>query len=498
MTSWTPARSILLSQLLDDVVGTEEMVRIRQDYCMIYDCIHSTGTNVNTYYTGSKAEGLDLPGSDHDYMLDINKIRNIQVIHTGHDTPCANYRNLFVMSTENVPTCFVMLRSISPIRDRDLFNACQDMNNSLYLSSYLYVHNTTVKLKEWFPDLEITRQGPSTEGWNPFMDISESRIDAVTSIHCSFLPDSAREWQSRSRTFTWPSPCDFKTIVDFGFHLVPVGHPHSDTNMMEWRISFSVPERILVSSFNHTQMQCYAVMKLILKEFIHPHCSPPCRVLCSYFIKTFLFWEYEEIDPSFWCKENFRECIMRLLSNFCECIRERSLKHYFIKSFNLLSVKMTDQAQSELLRIFDIIIQSDISIIKECKTLNKVWVDNLNQDSDKNNVAEIVKRNVLRNDMCMMDAIYELQDVVQQLLNHTYVDQLTLISQFITHYHMHHIVYKTDLPSFAIRILFHQKYVIIVYLCESSRRSCPVSLRLLYTTLDIVIWMLATKQKNGI
>ena len=37
MASWNPARSILLSQLLDDVVGTEEMVRIRQDYCRMFD-----------------------------------------------------------------------------------------------------------------------------------------------------------------------------------------------------------------------------------------------------------------------------------------------------------------------------------------------------------------------------------------------------------------------------------------------------------------------------
>ena len=58
MTSWTPARSILLSQLLDDVVGTEEMVRIRQDYCRILDWIRSTGTNTKNYFTGSKAEGL--------------------------------------------------------------------------------------------------------------------------------------------------------------------------------------------------------------------------------------------------------------------------------------------------------------------------------------------------------------------------------------------------------------------------------------------------------
>ena len=43
---------------------------------------------------------------------------------------------------------------------------------------------------------------------------------------------------------------------------------------------FSVAERTLVWSYNHIQMQCYAVMKLILKEFINPHCrSSVSRVM---------------------------------------------------------------------------------------------------------------------------------------------------------------------------------------------------------------------------
>ena len=235
------------------------------------------------------------------------------------------------------------------------------------------MHNKEAGFTESESHLATTRQGPSIETWDPYMDRSESGTDKVFSIHCSFWPDATSEWQSRSREYNaWPSTRDIKTIVDFGFYLVPVGHPDSSTNMMEWRISFSVAERTLVWSFNHIQMQCYAVMKIILKEFINPHCSPPCRVLCSYFIKTFLFWECEKSDASFWCKENFRECVVRLLSDFCECVRIRSLQHYFIPSFNLLSVKMTDQAQMELLRIFDRILQSDISIIKECKTLNKI------------------------------------------------------------------------------------------------------------------------------
>ena len=375
MSSWTTIHSILLSLLLDDVVGTEEMVRIRQEYCRALDCIHSSGTIINTYYTGSKAEGLDIPGSDKDFMVDIDKLHDIKVIQTEENIQDAYDKNLVVMSTENVHPCFTMLRSVTQIWDSELLISCQDIDNSLYLSSYLYVHNAQLVYNEVCPDKATTRQGPSMEGWNSYMDRSQSGNDLVYSIHCAFWPDAARQWQSRAREYSWPSQRDLKTVVDFGFHLVPVGHPDSSTNMMEWRISFSVAERTLVWSFNHIQMQCYAVMKLILKEFINPHCSPPSRVLYSYFIKTFLFWEYEQIDPSYWCNENLRECVMRLILNFHECMRVKSLKHYFIPSFNLLSVKMTDEVQMEILIFFLVLRVQAHSVnnnINSCKNKYQV------------------------------------------------------------------------------------------------------------------------------
>ena len=159
MTSWTPAGSVLLSQLLDDVVGSEEMVRIRQDYCRIHDYIVSTGFNITTYYTGSKAEGLDLPGSDNDFMFDINHIHNMQIIHTEQNIPDATRRNLFVMSTENVCPCFVIMRSVSQIRYRLLINACQELDNSLYLSSYLYVHNEEADFSKSTYNIATTQTG---------------------------------------------------------------------------------------------------------------------------------------------------------------------------------------------------------------------------------------------------------------------------------------------------------------------------------------------------
>ena len=60
--------------MLDEVLGSEEIVTIRQD------CIGSFILNTGHYYIGNKAEGPDLPGSDHDYMHDINNGYNIRAV----------------------------------------------------------------------------------------------------------------------------------------------------------------------------------------------------------------------------------------------------------------------------------------------------------------------------------------------------------------------------------------------------------------------------------
>ena len=245
------------------------------------------------------------------------------------------------------------------------------------------------------------------------MDKSESGDDYVHSIHCPFWPDESLEWVQRPRHFGWPTSQDISTITDFGFHLVPVGHPHSDTNLMEWRLSFSIAERTLVWSFNHIQMQCYAVMKIILKEYIKVRCNPHNQILCSYFIKTFLFWKYEATEFNFWREDNLRECIKYLMTEFSKCIREGVLRHYFIPRFNLLSVKLTRAAQIELLQLFDIIIQNDINIFKECRTLQKVWSEFLQCCENRNEImSEFKRERFLRTEECMMESIIVLMAVI--------------------------------------------------------------------------------------
>ena len=413
MASWTPDDSMILSVLLDDVVGTQEMIEIRQDFCWIHDCIGSDIMK-RRYFTGSKAEGLNLPGSDEDYMFDINAEFHIKVTQSLDENNDNSPYGTFFMFTENVFPCFALLQHLprTPMHP-ELYQFFQNRNGLQYFSSDLYLQNFVSARNHPASGITVKRQGPSAESWTPSCDefTSGCGIDIVNSIHCAFWPNECLEWAKRPRHFGWPTSKDISFIIDFGFHLVPVGHPQSATKELEWRISFSVAERTLVWSFNHVQMQCYAVMKIILKEFIKVRCNPQNQILCSYFIKTFLFWKYESTELNFWREDNLRQCIKFLLVEFFKCIQEGVLRHYFITKFNLLSVKLTSEAQAELLQLFDMIIQSDISILRECRTLCDIWSEFLQVRENRNYeniIHEKKKLNLLRTDDCVMKNIHQL------------------------------------------------------------------------------------------
>ena len=114
MVDWSPEHNTYLSALLDEITGTDEIVKIRQDFCKILDCIASINPhNANVYYTGSKAEGLDLPGSDNDFMYDINEIYDIEVSDSLQDLVQSTRRNRLLIITDNVPPVFAMLKCVS-------------------------------------------------------------------------------------------------------------------------------------------------------------------------------------------------------------------------------------------------------------------------------------------------------------------------------------------------------------------------------------------------
>ena len=117
-------------------------------------------------------------------------------------------------------------------------------------------------------------------------------------------------------------------------------------------------------------------------------------------------------------------------------------------------MKLTRAAQTELLQLFDVIIQSDICILKECKTLTKIWSMFLQEKDNKNNViSRLRKTNILRNDECMMKFIVEM------FCNHSVVDNSHSLSKAIQYGQRLALSNKTPLQALALRKFFSEMHI---------------------------------------
>ena len=369
-------------------------------------------------------------------MIDVNDGLNIQVEQLLHDPSEKSAYNRFYLCTKHTNPGFALLRYVDQATPHPvlLFVLQSSTDNHLYLSSNLVVNFCDTIMKSIGIPGNINsshaRQGPSLESWHDCQNRSSiSGSDYVPSIHCKFWPNAAAEWVNRPRLHGWPASRDIASIVDFGCHLVAVGYPNSNMKLMEWRLSFSIAERTLVWLFSHVQMQCYAVLKIILKEYVKNKCSEENQILCSYFIKTFLFWKFETTDLKFWRRDNFGECLRYLLIEFYQCLLEGKIQHYFIPKFNLLAVKLTPKAQSELLKVYKRIIQIDLGIMKNCETLRSVWSIFLQSEENQMTVLSNARRTAFLNTDKVV--ISELKKLYNQAFSDYFDTSITLIDMFV-------------------------------------------------------------------
>ncbi|CAC5368380.1 unnamed protein product [Mytilus coruscus] len=326
-----------LYEYLVNTAGTEIDIRKRQQLFIIQDLI----TNATHVYTkaissGSLAEGLDLPGSDTDIMLVIN---NFDIIQNERNIKHPLQWITLVMETDNDHPGFTRLRLI-PGAYGDAVFGFESTRKGSYLSAKEFVYIMNQKR----PHLQLSSHGPCLSDKNQITDYAFC-------IQSQYLPFTAMQWASRYRK-QWPPNSAIDKIIKYGCLLVPIG-PRTlpDCNVL-WRLSFSVAEKQLVHSFNYTQLLCYCLLKLTLKHIVNTN-DHAKGLLCSYFLKTVLFWvsEEEDIDTFqlpklFYC---FTHCINKLISwvNNCFC------PNYFIPEHNMFLGKINPDNNKILIKVLD-------------------------------------------------------------------------------------------------------------------------------------------------
>ena len=179
-------------------------------------------------------------------------------------------------------------------------------------------------------------------------------IDHVPAVKCPKWPRAAWEFTVRERPSGWPTHALVQQVVAQGCHVIPRGifsSPQtafklqytmfSSANHMDWRLSFSVAERILAQNMNEVQVKCYLLFRLlnevVTKTF---YCNRNDEdehfSLKTYHLKTTFFWVCEEIPYSEWNDDNLGVCFMQVLHKMILFLDDHCIPNYFIPTSNLI------------------------------------------------------------------------------------------------------------------------------------------------------------------
>ena len=172
-------------------------------------------------------------------------------------------------------------------------------------------------------------------------------LDIAFKLHSRQWISIANEWVTRYNC-SWPSSDVKSQIIDHGALFVPIGSKGSKNEHIEWRISFSVGEKLLIYSFTHTQLLCYALMKILIKDVVSK--DSRCKdLICSFYIKNIIFWVSEELPLSIWRPENLISCFLGCFRRLIYCLEYGICLHYFVPKINMFENKIEGHERQLLL-----------------------------------------------------------------------------------------------------------------------------------------------------
>ncbi|XP_061182377.1 uncharacterized protein LOC133190707 [Saccostrea echinata] len=318
-------------------LGTSQQVATRRDVMDIKDMVSNqvTTTHENSFIvSGSRREGFRLKESDRDFMAWPNDHRVIW------DLSQSRYYNtyrqkLILCDCSNSPPGFTLLFSLSSSINRKIQRACVRMNDRHYISSTKYREILCSVSSRFHP------HGPCVSGI-----FGTTEYDCANCFVCDFWPPSASSWIDRCDS--WPKSHIVDDIVQNGCHVVPIGHKLGNHEHNEWRISFSLAEQKLVYSMNHCQFSTYGLLKLFLTELINKGLRDDDKLLCSYHMKTSVFWVIQKNSIPEWCPQNLLDGFWVCFKLILKWVHEGVCPNFFIPGNNMFLSKIHGEAQHQL------------------------------------------------------------------------------------------------------------------------------------------------------
>ncbi|KAK3092482.1 hypothetical protein FSP39_003431 [Pinctada imbricata] len=318
-----------LSSRLNYLFGTEQYVGMRRQLVLLREKIINYiyhEENQHVICSGSLGEGVAYPESDDDVMISLTNCR----IVTTYREATRNGDVLMVPSESSNGYC--RLLDVRGSHPEDVIHMIQGMP---FVSSSLFKQHFAV-------------EGRYIHGPCQSETIGFNEYDFAYCIPCYTWPDIANVWVVRERSNGWPSCEMIRDIVGNGCHVVPIGNSDSPYADHEWRISFSVAERTLMHSINHVQFLVYNLLRLTLKRVLEKNFP---GAICSYFMKTTLFFTVENTPKQLWQKNNLETCFKVCLSVLYDYVDHIYCPNYFIPEYNMIKRKVNHSNRHQVLGI---------------------------------------------------------------------------------------------------------------------------------------------------
>ncbi|XP_016044791.1 protein mab-21-like 3 [Erinaceus europaeus] len=139
-------------------------------------------------------------------------------------------------------------------------------------------------------------------------------------------------WPKRARwpacLKRWPSPEKVQCVKSFGFTLLACSSYH-------WQLSFHRAEKVLLQQLDEDggcRRECLWALRQMTEDVWCPKKQP---VLTVQHLQTVLLWTCEKYpDAKDW--QNFNRAFQRLVRKLHKCVSQHFLKHYFVRTSNLL------------------------------------------------------------------------------------------------------------------------------------------------------------------
>jgi hypothetical protein len=315
---------------------------MRRDVADICEMVRNKSVRSNQgmkMLSGSCREGFRMKGSDTDVMFWPGDHRVIWDLSQAQLYNVYRQRLILSVSTESPPG-FTLLLLLSPIAYNKVISALVMMNGGHYISSSIY---RQITCSDVMPNSTV--HGPCGSG--AISGVGGSlEYDHAHCFVCDFWPPSASSWIDRCHT--WPQPHVVRDIARSGCHFVAIGHKLGKHENNEWRISFSLAEQKLVYSMNHCQFLVYGLLKLFLKEVINNGVGDNEKLLCSYHMKTAVFWMIQTNAIPNWCPQNLLKCFWYCYKLILKWVYEGVCPNFFIPDNNMFLSNIHGEAQSRL------------------------------------------------------------------------------------------------------------------------------------------------------